>query len=86
MSDLSKTLRVADRNVGINALLEGKAVRLGEFSDTGVPLARFIPHAKSDADHLRPDYRHVRKIEVLAEWHNKNTRAASLRECSGACV
>ena len=61
MSDLNKTLCVADRNDGVDALLEGRAMS----SNTGVSLARFIPLAKSDADHLRPDYRHVRKIEIF---------------------
>lgn len=36
-----------------------------EFSSTGVPLARFIALAKSDTDYLGPDYRYVRKIEIL---------------------
>ena len=36
-----------------------------EFSNTGVPLARFISLAKSDADYLGPDYRYMRKVEIL---------------------
>ena len=36
-----------------------------EFSDTGQPLARYIPLAKSDADYLGPDYRYVQEREVL---------------------
>ena len=36
-----------------------------EFSKTGQPLARYIPLAKSDADYLGPDYRYLRKIEIL---------------------
>ena len=77
MSDLNKTLRVADRNVGIDALLEGKAVRLppSDFSNSGVPLARFIPLANSDAGRLRPDYRYVRKIEILVVWNADSERA-----------
>ena len=37
-----------------------------EFSDTGQPLARYIPLAKTDAEYLGPDYRYVRKREVLS--------------------
>lgn len=36
-----------------------------EFSNTGQPLARYIPLAKSDADYLGPDYRYVQKLEIL---------------------
>lgn len=36
-----------------------------EFSSTGQPLARYIPLAKSESDYLGPDYRYVRKIEIL---------------------
>jgi hypothetical protein len=36
-----------------------------EFSDTGQPLARYIPLSKSDADYLGPDYRYVQKQEIL---------------------
>ena len=36
-----------------------------EFSNTGQPLARYIPLAKSDADYLGPDYRYVQKREIL---------------------
>ena len=36
-----------------------------EFSNTGQPLAKYIPLAKSDADYLGPDYRFVQKREIL---------------------
>lgn len=36
-----------------------------EFSNTGQPLTRYIPLAKSDADYLGPDYRYVRKRDIL---------------------
>lgn len=36
-----------------------------EFSNTGEPLAKYIPLAKSDEDYLGPEYRYVRKIDVL---------------------
>ena len=40
-----------------------------EFSNTGQPLARYIPLAKTDAEYLGPDYRYVRKREVLSGQH-----------------
>jgi hypothetical protein len=36
-----------------------------EFTNSGTPLRRFIPLAKSIADYLGPDYRYVRNEEVL---------------------
>lgn len=36
-----------------------------EFSDTGQPLARYIPLAKTDAEYLGPDYRYVQRKETL---------------------
>lgn len=37
-----------------------------EFSDSGQPLARYAPIAKSESDYLGPDYRYVQEREVLA--------------------
>jgi hypothetical protein len=48
-----------------------ETVRLpaSEFSDSGQPLARHIPLAKSDSDYLGPDYRYVQKREILVGQH-----------------
>lgn len=43
-----------------------------EFSNTGQPLAKYVPIAKSPEDYLGPDYRYVQKQEVLA-GKNANT-------------
>jgi len=36
-----------------------------EFGPADQPLARYIPIAKSDDEYLGPDYRYVRKMEIL---------------------
>jgi hypothetical protein len=46
-------------------IYENVRLPASDFNDNGRPLARYIPLAKSDEDYLGPDYRYVRKMEVL---------------------
>ena len=63
--ELDRQMEALCKKDGGVKVYETVTLPLSEFSDTGVPLARYIPIAKSVDDYLGLDYRYIRREEIL---------------------
>ncbi len=63
--ELDRQMEALCKKDGGIKVYETVVLPASEFSNTGQPMAKYIPLSKSDDDYLGPDYRYVRKIDVL---------------------